>query len=209
MLVTDLALRDMEQEAESLVGSLGRLLGRLRGHHPASTKRPFASLGRNGTCPGADRAAESDDTIVAATVARFPPATAESTGESPFKWRRHPQLRARSDNSRSPDARSELEIRREAKAAAVRGLFLARSERLEEARSAFVEAAADPSTDLADLPGFWQLSRRAMLTAALAYEDVGRYRDASALSARVRTKYRPRAVAPLTSPVRREASGGA
>lgn len=209
MLVTDLALRDMEHEADSLVGSLGRLLGRLRGHHPASTKRSFASVGTNGTGPGADRATVSDDTIVAGSVARFPPATAESTGESPFKWRRHPQLRARSDTGRNPDPRSELEMRCEAKAAAVRGLFLARSERLEEARSAFVEAATDPSIDLAALPGFWQLSRRAMLTAALAYEDVGRYRDASALSARVRTKYRPRAVAPMTSHVRRAASGGA
>jgi len=77
-----------------------------------------------------------------------------------------------------------------------------------EARSAFAQAAVDPSIDLTDLAGFWQLSRSAMLIAAVAYEDVERFRDAAALSARVRTRYRPRALTPAGGLPRRGTPGG-
>ena len=36
-----------------------------------------------------------------------------------------------------------------------------------------------------------------MLTAVAAYEDAGRVREASALSARIRTMFRPRALTPV------------
>lgn len=212
MLVTDLALRDMEQEADSLVGSLGRLLGRLRRHHPAPPARPLPSSVTKVTGVATVRQFPSlgDDprpagNVMLDTAARFATQASDLAGDSPFKWRRHPQLR---DRSRDMDVRSEGELRRDAKAAAVRGLFLARSERLGEARSAFAQAAGDASIDLSELPGFWHLSRGAMLIAAVAYEDVGRFRDAASLAARVRTRYRPRAVAPLTTASRRRAVGG-
>lgn len=212
MLVTDLAFRDMEQEVQSLVGSLGRLLGRLRGQLSASPERPFSSSIAVRTdaapilkFPSAVHTFPSDANIVMNTAETFATAASGTSNDLAFKWRRHPQLR---DRSRGVDNRTEDDLQRDAKAAAVRGLFLARSERLGEARTAFAQAAADASIDLSEVPGFWQLSRSAMLIASVAYEDVGRFREASALSARVRTRYRPREVAPLTTPSRREASGG-
>ena len=213
MLVTDLALRDMEQEAQSLFGSLGRLLGRLRGQHSDSVHRPLSSAVVNGAgsaailaFPSTAHAAPPQGHSVAREADRSARAGSGTSPASPFKWRRHPQLR---DRSRRMDDRTAEDRQRDANAAAIRGLFLARSERLGEARTAFAQAAAHPSIDLSEFPGFWQLSRSAMLIAAVAYEDVNRFRDASALSARIRTRFRPRAVAPLVSTSRREASGGA
>lgn len=213
MLVTDMALRDMEQGAQSLVGGLGRMLDRLRGHRVAAVSQPFSSaaaVDETGSSailrfPLVDRAALPRENPIMNEDDRFSTAAADMSNDSPFKWRRHPQLR---DRAQALDDRTDADHHRNAKAAAVRGLFLARSERLGEARAAFAQAASDDSIDLSALPGFWQLSRSAMLIAAVAYEDVDRFRDASALSARVRTKYRPRAVAPLTTTARREASGG-
>lgn len=217
MLVTDLALQDMEREAQSLIGGLNRIFARLR-RRPAVSQarirsRPSTPSGEQG------RALVSSSSFTIApplqevrAVDRTPCARTDSSrllplagSDATFKWRRHPLLR---DQRRELDDRSPDGLHKGARAAAIRGLFLARSERLAEARASFAQAALDTSIDLSELPGFWQLSRGAMLVAAVAYEDVERYRDASALAARVRTRYRPRAVAPVTDLPRRPTSGG-
>jgi hypothetical protein len=111
-----------------------------------------------------------------------------------FRWRRHPQLR-------NPNGASLPQNLREARAHAVRALYAARAGDLNAARRAFALAAAEPTLDLCDVPGFWKLPRRAMLAAVDAYEEAGRLRDASALSARIRTMFRPRALAAVPSNV--------
>ncbi len=217
MLVTDSALQDMEREAESLIRHLRRILGRLR-------RQPSVALAQSRTLSSrpagrGELAPVSSFPCAIATPIPVGPARNLTPGVRPdqpgdlvtpapdgsFKWRRHPQLR---DRNGSPADRSPEEFHQGARAAATRGLFLARSERLGEARAAFAHAAADTSIDLTELPGFWRLSRGAMLVAAVAYEDVERYRDAAALSARIRTRYRPRALPPTASPSRRQATGG-
>lgn len=106
------------------------------------------------------------------------------------KWRRHPQLRQQAG---SDLASGERDARHEA----VRGLFAARAGALECAASHFARAAQCHDIDLSAIPGFWQLGRSAMMTAVDAYEQAGRIRDASALNARIRTMYRPRALTPV------------
>jgi hypothetical protein len=128
-------------------------------------------------------------------------------GDTTFRWRRHPQLR----NRPATDPRdAAAAARRQARSSAVRGLFLARGGQLEEARAAFASAARDETVDLTAIPGFWTLSRGAMLAAVAAYEDVERFRDSSALAAQIRKTYRPRAVPPITARPRSNvtASGG-
>lgn len=221
MLVTDLAFQDMEQGSRSLLGGLCRIIGRLRRHQPAISSR--AGIGTRGRFPGSSggkgQAAilplasakapplfEASVRLPSPSVPAGPPARSNVPPlEASFKWRRHPQLRNR---GRKSDDRSVHDLNRDAKAAALRGLFLARGDRPVEARSAFAQAAVDPSIDLTDLAGFWQLSRSAMLIAAVAYEDVERFRDAAALSARVRTRYRPRALTPAGGLPRRGTPGG-
>lgn len=84
---------------------------------------------------------------------------------------------------------------RRARAAAVRGLMLARQRRLGAAQSAFAEAAAlDPALDLAAMPTFWELHRGGQEVVVRAYEEVGRVRDAAMLQARLRQTFRPRPV---------------
>lgn len=122
---------------------------------------------------------------------------ADST-DTRFRWRRHPQLRNRPV---AGPAEMAAASRREARSSAAHGVHLARSERLDEARVAFAIAARDETIDLTAIPGFWELSRGAMLVAAFAYADVDRFRDAAALEAHVRTTYRPRALI-QTSPMR-------
>jgi len=92
---------------------------------------------------------------------------------------------------------------RRARAAALRGLLLARQRRFPAARSAFAEAVRlDPELDLAAVPTFCQLERGGHEAAVLAYEDAGRDHDAMALAARLREVYRPRLLpaARLASP---------
>ncbi|MGI8484111.1 MAG: hypothetical protein ACR2OU_07600 [Thermomicrobiales bacterium] len=108
-----------------------------------------------------------------------------------FRWRRHPQLRI----DRSLDAMPECE--RSARLAAVRGVFAARDGHFDTAAEFFLVAAREPAIDLGDVPGFWRLSRAGMQAAIDAYEDADRVRDASALTARIRTVFRPR---PLRQP---------
>lgn len=84
---------------------------------------------------------------------------------------------------------------RRARAAAVRGLMLARQRRFGSAQSAFAEAATlDPTLDLATVPTFWDLQRAGQEAVVQAYEQVGRVRDAAMLAARLRQRFRPRAL---------------
>jgi hypothetical protein len=111
-----------------------------------------------------------------------------------FRWRRHPQL--------LNQPLSELSVdQREARHEAVRGLYAARAGALEVAVAHFTRAARCPDLDLSEIPGFWQLNRSGMVTAVDAYEAVDRIRDASALNARIRTLYRPRALSPVPANV--------
>lgn len=114
---------------------------------------------------------------------------APDSGEA-LRWRRHPQLRDRPTSALPTNER-------EARSQAVRGLYAARDGDLESARHFFSLAATERAVDLCRIPGFWNLSRAAMLTAVAAYEDAGRVREASALSARIRTMFRPRALTPV------------
>ena len=107
------------------------------------------------------------------------------------RWRRHPQLRI----DRSVEALPESE--RRARLAAVRGVFAARDGHFDTAAEFFLIAAREPAIDLGDVPGFWRLSRSGMQAAIDAYEDADRVRDASALTAKIRTVFRPR---PLRQP---------
>lgn len=216
MLVTDMALLHMDQGSRSVALGLRRLFRRWRRHRPIPPIpiRPFEPgsgltegqervrvIPSTGSPPPREETAHRHSPIVDVGSTR----TDMPGSEVPFKWRRHPQLR---DRDRDSGERSTHDLSRIAEAAALRGLFLARAGRLGEARAAFALAATDPSTDLTELPGFWHLSRGAMLIAAVAYEDVERFRDASALSARIRTRYRPRALAPVTAFERQGSPGG-
>ncbi len=216
MLVTDIAMQHMDQGTRSVALSLRRIFGRWRRRRPAPPLRLVPRHSRTSRVAGTGRdrpLAAMESPSPPEILHHRPPANPDSgqthtdvpAREVPFKWRRHPQLRALDRNS---GERSGLDPHGTAEAAALRGLFLARGERLGEARAAFAKAAADPSIDLTDLPGFWHLSRGAMLIAAVAYEDVERFRDAAALSARVRTRYRPRAMASVAPLERRADSNG-
>jgi hypothetical protein len=82
---------------------------------------------------------------------------------------------------------------RRARAIALRGLCQSRAHRFDAARASFVEATLmDPKLDLAKMPDFWRLPSGAHQAAIEAYEQVGRRRDAAALTAAVRTTFRPK-----------------
>ncbi len=107
-----------------------------------------------------------------------------------FRWRRHAQLLDRPTSPLPEEQRS-------ARLHAVKGLYAARDGAMSAAERHFTIAAACPDIDLCEIPGFWQLSRSAMVTAVRAYETAGRLREASTLNARIRMLYRPRAVSAL------------
>lgn len=78
---------------------------------------------------------------------------------------------------------------------ALRGLSQARDGEYERAQTTFASAARlDPRLDLALLPSFWDLPRRAHEVAIAALHDANRARDAAALTATMRTRFRPRVV---------------
>jgi hypothetical protein len=86
---------------------------------------------------------------------------------------------------------------RRARAIALRGLCQSRGHRFDAARGSFVEAIQmDPALDLAKLPDFWRLPQGAHQAAIEAYEQVGRRRDAAALTAAVRSAFKPRLFRP-------------
>ncbi|MGN6485257.1 MAG: hypothetical protein ACTHMX_12745 [Thermomicrobiales bacterium] len=115
-------------------------------------------------------------------------ATAAERPADAFRWRRHPAL------LRATAEPSLPECERQARLAAVRGVLAARDGDLEAARACFRDAAREPSIRFQVVPGFWGCSRGGMDAAVAAYEDAGRVRDAAALAATIRTRYRPRAM---------------
>lgn len=94
-----------------------------------------------------------------------------------------------------------------ARVLALRGLSQARDGDYERAQTTFASAARlDPRLDLALLPSFWNLSRRAHEAAVAALRDANRERDAVALTATLRTRFRPRPVRAINRS--NETSGG-
>ncbi|MEA2584682.1 MAG: hypothetical protein QOF33_2767 [Thermomicrobiales bacterium] len=90
---------------------------------------------------------------------------------------------------------------RRARAIALRGLSQSRAHRFDSARASFIEATEmDPALDLAKLPDFWRLPLGAQQAAIEAYEHVGRRRDAAALTAAVRSTFRPKLFRPRPVP---------
>jgi hypothetical protein len=82
-----------------------------------------------------------------------------------------------------------------ARVLALRGLSQARDGEYERAQTSFASAARlDPRLDLALLPSFWDLPRRAHEVAIAALHDADRRRDAAALTASVKMRFRPRAL---------------
>lgn len=193
MLVTDLAMRDMKHEAESWWAGLPRIartILRLRTNGPGGGECAVGSLTSARLTPlPAPRQGVAPRSQPRSTMRR-PAEPAEPAPEpegEPYRWRRHPQLRR--VPAGEPADSSSL---------AMRGVALARSGRCEDASAAFALAARERECDITAIPGFWSISRRAMQGAVVAYEDAGRFRDAAALEARIRTTLRPRALAPLT-----------
>jgi hypothetical protein len=97
------------------------------------------------------------------------------------------QLRARS---------GQIELaghEQRARVIALRGLSQARDGEYERAQTSFASAARlDPRLDLALLPAFWNLPRKAHEVAVAALSDANRARDAAALTAAIRTRFQPR-----------------
>jgi hypothetical protein len=168
MLVSDFACREMTESSTSLVQRWNHLLRR---HRRTSVPNP-------------DLATAAPDEVPPPALL-YPQAVRDD--EQRFRWRKHPLLLRQAADD--PGERQRT--------AATRGLFLARSGQLDDAREAFREAAQDPTVDLSALPGFWDLSRGGMLAAVDAYEATSRFRDAAALAARIRLRYRPRVVSQI------------
>lgn len=124
-------------------------------------------------------------------------ATMSPSKEGVFRWRRHPVLRR--PLPELPEVDDTPIALRQTRLAAVRGVQAAREGRIETATQWFAEAAQDPSITLQEVPGFWDCTRGGMQAAVDAYETAHRFRDASALAAIIRTRYRPRALAPVRS----------
>lgn len=197
--MTDLAVRDLEMQSETLLDRCRKMFvsvfGRSSDHQLpveiASHARPaLRALPATPPTRRELRVIETEE---------MPAAHAPEK-----RWQRHPQLRARQAEA-APMPGSE----RAARLAAERGVLLARGRKLIEAVDEFTVAARDEAIDLAALPGFWDLPRNGMLAAVQAYERVERLRDAAALEARIRHLYRPRALKPIpvARPNRMTASG--
>lgn len=200
MLVTELAYRDMEACTDGLAARLRHLMRRLCGRFRASHE-----------AHAPDRPAPDPIShlrlVPAVADCHAPNRPAATPSIDAFRWRRHPQLLRQPMSTLKHDSE---DLERGARSASVRGLFLARSGRFDEARVAFALAAVEPSVDLTAIPGFWDLSRAGMTAAVGAYEDVERIREAAALGARIRLHYRPRTVSaiPVAPRQRTSASGG-
>jgi hypothetical protein len=189
MIMTDLAVRDLEMRRETITERCRRALldvfGRASDHRlPIEVASRPAPVLRAVPAPPAPR-----------ERLRVVEASEQSADSGDMRWQRHPQLRAR-QAERAPLPGSE----RAARLAAERGVILARGRKLIEAVDAFTTAARDETIDLGALPGFWDLPRNGMLAAVQAYERSDRLRDAAALEARIRHLYRPRALKPIPAP---------
>lgn len=96
--------------------------------------------------------------------------------------------------ARRPEAEMDGHEQR-ARVLALRGLSQVRDGEFDRAQTTFASAARlDPMLDLALLPSFWLLPRRAHEVAVAALHDANRSRDAAALTATIRTRFRPRAL---------------
>ncbi len=189
MIMTDMAVRDLEMQRETLMDRCRKafigVFGRSSDHQLPEevTRRPAPALH-----------AVPMPAPVRKTL-RVVEASAQADETTEKRWQRHPQLRARQAEA-APMPGSE----RAARLAAERGVILARGRKLIEATEAFTVAAQDEAIDLGALPGFWDLPRNGMLAAVQAYERADRLRDAAALEARIRHLYRPRALKPMPAP---------
>jgi hypothetical protein len=175
MLVSDLACREMEDRSRSALARMTRAIRaclRLPAANQATTIHD-----------------QVDKDLRSESLVPVPLPVAAATDHR-FRWRKHPMLLGR-DATVEPDGDDPG---RGARAAATRGLFLARSSRFDDAQEAFTIAAREKSIDLTALPGFWELPRGGMLSAVEAYETAGRIREAASLSARIRLKFKPRLV---------------
>lgn len=180
MLMSQLAMMDLGASGTSLLARCRQAIARFFGFGEVPPEL------RDVLRPDVDVAALPIQPVLRMHVVRdvpMAPVPAE------FRWRRHPLLRSQATSSLP-------EPERAARAHAIRALYAARAGELDAARCHFALAAAEPSVDLSEIPGFWSLPRAAMLVAVEGYEEAGRLRDAAALGARIRTKLRPR---PLTA----------
>lgn len=83
----------------------------------------------------------------------------------------------------------------QARVLALRGLSQARAGEYERAQMSFTSAARlDPRLDLALLPSFWNLPRPVHEAAIAALHEADRGRDAAALAATMKMRFRPRAL---------------
>ena len=191
MLMTDMAVRDLETRRESIFGSLRNLLVSLFGRESDHGLPP-------GLVPSRERVPRARPQVVRSALSvpttMADAATEPHRAEGEHRWERHPQLRSR--QAVTMPATGDRAARLEAE----RGIILARGGKLVEAVEAFTVATRDPEVDLATLPGFWDLPRNGMLTAVRAYERTERLRDAAALEARIRYVLRPRVVRPMPDP---------
>jgi len=199
MLVTDFAYRDMETRSGRMLKRFGHIFGAV---FRRSAPAPTLAGGSFALAPEHTAHLRLMPSTAAMAIHDVDPR--ESSGGD-FRWRRHPQLLTRPKLS----DQDPHDIERGARSAAVRGLFLARSGRFGEARSAFAMAASEPTINLTAIPGFWDLPRGGMLAAVRAYEDVKRFREASALGAQIRLKYRPRSISTIPEfPARQKSASG-
>ena len=95
--------------------------------------------------------------------------------------------------STAPESDPLSGTERRARAAALRGLLLARQRRFPAAERAFAEAIRfDPALDLATIPTFWEMERAAHEGIVRVYDQEGQGRRASILAARLQERFRPR-----------------
>lgn len=194
MLMTDLAVRDLEGRRDSVVDHCRRLLVSIFGRSSDHNLPKAVTRGQPRTLrsmPSVSPPAGMSMRVIATSR------TAATPAETDMRWQRHPQLR-----SQQPARATVSGVQRASRLEAERAMILARGGKLAEAVDAFRTAASDPAVDLCALPGFWDMPRSAMMTAVRAYEQVGRLRDAAALEARIRHLLRPRALKPATGTAR-------
>ncbi|HWV24575.1 MAG TPA: hypothetical protein VNZ58_10335 [Thermomicrobiales bacterium] len=179
MIMTQIAMMDPGPGGDSIVSRCCRGIAHFFG---------FGEVREGPTPPGLDRAQpDVDPGNHIPTLHLVSSQEPEPAALQEMKWRRHAQLREQPANSLDT-------IERQARQQAVRGLYAAHAGDLDIATRHFTRAASHEKIDLSELPGFWTLSRRAMMAAVQGYEAAGRLRDASALNARIRMQFRPRAV---------------
>jgi hypothetical protein len=179
MVISDPVLAVIDESRNQFIRRLGRLC-RLR--RPRSTSYQYAPSAAPSPMPSTPLGVDEVPCPAATTEAIVPPAA-----------NRH-EVQAREIVLTADERR--------ARAIALRGLSQSRAHRFDAALASFVEATRlDPALDLAKLPDFWRLPLGAHQAAIDAYECVGRRRDAAALTAAVRSTFRPKLFRPRQAPV--------